>query len=54
MNAIRQILADEELDNIHSIYADQWDWGKVIDSDQRNSGLLENTVKKIYERISEK
>ncbi len=35
MNAIRR---DEELDNIHSIYVDQWDWEKVITKDQRTDG----------------
>ena len=38
MNAIRR---DEELDNIHSIYVDQWDWEKVITADQRNDEYLE-------------
>ena len=32
MNAVRR---DEELDNLHSIYVDQWDWGRVITADQR-------------------
>ena len=45
MNAIRR---DEELDNIHSIYVDQWDWEKVITADQRNDEFLEHTVKVIY------
>ena len=45
MNAIRR---DEELDNIHSIYVDQWDWERVITEDQRNDKYLEHTVKLIY------
>ncbi|HCW52185.1 MAG TPA: aspartate--ammonia ligase [Clostridium sp.] len=46
MNAIRR---DEELDNIHSIYVDQWDWEKIIDKSERNIETLESVVKKIYE-----
>ncbi len=45
MNAIRR---DEELDNLHSIYVDQWDWEKVITKDQRNIEFLEHTVRNIY------
>ena len=45
MNAIRR---DEELDNIHSIYVDQWDWEKVISREQRTVGFLEETVRGIY------
>jgi aspartate--ammonia ligase len=45
MNAIRR---DEELDNLHSIYVDQWDWEKVITADQRNDAFLEHTVRIIY------
>jgi len=45
MNAIRR---DEELDNIHSIYVDQWDWERVITADQRNDKYLEHTVRIIY------
>lgn len=45
MNAIRR---DEELDNIHSLYVDQWDWEKVISKDMRNEGFLKQTVKQIY------
>lgn len=45
MNAIRR---DEELDNIHSIYVDQWDWEKVMLPEQRNRGYLEQTVRIIY------
>jgi aspartate--ammonia ligase len=45
MNAIR---CDDSLDNLHSIYADQWDWEKAISRKQRTSAFLEDTVKKIY------
>ena len=45
MNAIR---ADEDLDNIHSLYVDQWDWEMAIDSGDRTSDFLKDTVKKIY------
>ncbi len=48
MNAIR---CDEEMDNIHSIYVDQWDWEKVIDSSSRNLVYIKNTVKKIVNAI---
>ena len=48
MNALRP---DEELDNIHSIYVDQWDWEKVISEDQRNLEYLKSTVSRIYEAI---
>ena len=48
MNALRP---DEELDNIHSIYVDQWDWEKVISEDQRNLEYLKSTVRRIYEAI---
>ncbi len=44
MNAVRR---DEELDNIHSIYVDQWDWEKVITADQRCREYLEETVRLI-------
>lgn len=46
MNAIR---ADEDLDNIHSIYVDQWDWCAAISEDDRTVMYLKETVQKIYE-----
>jgi len=46
MNAIRR---DEELDNIHSIYVDQWDWELVIDSKQRNLETLKTIVNSVYQ-----
>lgn len=48
MNAIR---ADEEMDNLHSIYVDQWDWEKVIDSQTRNLSTLKDAVTQIVETI---
>ena len=50
MNAIRK---DEKLDNIHSIYVDQWDWEKVIDEKDRTLDYLFDTVKNIHEVILE-
>ena len=48
MNALRP---EEDLDNIHSIYVDQWDWEKVITREQRNLDFLKRTVRRIYEAI---
>ena len=45
MNAIRR---DEKMDNIHSIYVDQWDWEKLIKLEDRNEEFLFQTVKDIY------
>ncbi len=45
MNAIRR---DEEMDNLHSVYVDQWDWEKVITKEQRNEAYLKETVTTIY------
>jgi aspartate--ammonia ligase len=45
MNAIRR---DEEPDNLHSIYVDQWDWEMVITREQRTPDFLKGIVKKIY------
>jgi len=45
MNAIRR---DEVLDNLHSIYVDQWDWEKVIEKEERKIGMLKAVVKEIY------
>lgn len=44
MNAIRR---DEDLDNIHSIYVDQWDWEKIINEQDRNVEYLKSVVKLI-------
>lgn len=48
MNALRP---DEELDNLHSIYVDQWDWEKVITKEDRTLDFLKKTVRRIYEAI---
>lgn len=45
MNAIRR---DEDTDNLHSIYVDQWDWEKVIEKSERTPETLKDTVKKIF------
>ncbi len=46
MNAIRR---DEELDNLHSIYVDQWDWEKVIEKKERTCEYLKAIVQEIYQ-----
>lgn len=48
MNAIR---ADEELDNLHSLYVDQWDWEAVIEKKDRTLAFLRNVVRRIYAAI---
>lgn len=48
MNAVRR---DETMDNLHSIYVDQWDWEKVISEDMRTIETLQNEVRKIYDVI---
>lgn len=48
MNAIRR---DEELDNLHSIYVDQWDWERVMGDEERHVGTLKATVEAIYAGI---
>ncbi len=48
MNALRP---DEELDNIHSIYVDQWDWERVIRPEDRNADFLKKIVRRIYEAL---
>ena len=50
MNAIRR---DEDLDNLHSIYVDQWDWEKIITPQERTLETLKSTVKNIYEVFKE-
>ncbi|MBQ8591984.1 MAG: aspartate--ammonia ligase [Lachnospiraceae bacterium] len=45
MNAIRR---DEDTDNIHSIFVDQWDWEKVISKEERTLETLQNTVRTVY------
>ena len=46
MSAIRR---DEDTDNIHSIYVDQWDWEKIIDRKERHMDFLKETVRTIYQ-----
>ncbi|NLP16757.1 MAG: aspartate--ammonia ligase [Clostridiales bacterium] len=48
MNAIRR---DEETDNIHSIYVDQWDWEKIIDKSERNEKTLKSIVRLVYKAL---
>ena len=48
MNAIR---ADEELDNLHSLYVDQWDWERTMTAEQRNIDFLKDIVRRIYNTI---
>lgn len=50
MNAIRR---DEETDNLHSIYVDQWDWEKVISKEERNTATLRYNVRRVYEALKE-
>lgn len=45
MSAIRR---DEEVDNIHSIYVDQWDWEKIISREERTLDTLKETVRTVY------
>lgn len=48
MHAIRR---DEKLDNLHSIYVDQWDWEKIISKEERDLNTLKREVRKIYQAI---
>lgn len=48
MNAIRR---DEDTDNIHSIFVDQWDWEKIIYKDERNLSTLRSAVKRVYKAL---
>ncbi len=50
MNAIRR---DEDTDNIHSIFVDQWDWERIISKEERNIETLKNTVVKVYAALKE-
>ena len=50
MNAIRR---DEELDNLHSAYVDQWDWEKIITEDQRTEEYLHETVNRIVKALAD-
>lgn len=48
MNAIRR---DEDTDNIHSIFVDQWDWEKIITKEQRTLATLKDVVKSVYHTL---
>ncbi len=48
MNALRP---DEELDNMHSVYVDQWDWEKAISREERSLETLKNAVKKVWDNV---
>lgn len=48
MNALRP---EEDLDNIHSLYVDQWDWERVISPEERNLDFLKKTVQQIFEAL---
>lgn len=48
MNAIRR---DDDMDNLHSVFVDQWDWEKVISADLRTEAYLEDTVRRIVSAI---
>ena len=50
MSAIRR---DEDTDNLHSIYVDQWDWEKVISKEERNTQTLEQTVRCVYRALKD-
>ena len=48
MNAIRK---DEEVDNLHSVYGDQWDWEKIISKEERTENVLKQHVRQIFKII---
>ena len=48
MSAIRR---DEDTDNVHSLYVDQWDWEKIISREERNMEMLQYTVRKVYSAL---
>lgn len=50
MNAIRR---DEDTDNVHSIFVDQWDWEKIISKEERNVETLKQTVEKVYSALKD-
>ena len=50
MSAIRR---DEDTDNIHSIYVDQWDWEKIIDRSERNTDTLKEVVRRVYSALKD-
>ena len=50
MNAIRR---DEDTDNLHSVFVDQWDWERIIDKEERNVDTLKAIVNKVYQALME-
>ena len=48
MTAIRR---DEDTDNLHSLYVDQWDWERIINKDERNTDTLKKIVNRVYEAL---
>ena len=48
MNAIRR---DEDTDNLHSIFVDQWDWEKIISKEERNFDTLKENVRRVYDAL---
>ncbi len=50
MNAIRR---DEDTDNLHSIFVDQWDWEYILDESERNIDTLKTIVKRVYQSLQE-
>lgn len=50
MNAIRR---DEDTDNIHSLFVDQWDWERIIEKEERNLDTLKAIVRKVYQALEE-
>ena len=48
MNAIRR---DEDTDNIHSVYVDQWDWERIIEKDERTLDTLKSMVRRVYRSL---
>lgn len=50
MNAIRR---DEDTDNIHSLFVDQWDWEKIISKEERNVEILKTNVTKVYKALKD-
>ncbi|HIS48740.1 MAG TPA: aspartate--ammonia ligase [Candidatus Scybalocola faecigallinarum] len=48
MNAIRR---DEDTDNLHSLFVDQWDWEKIIDKEERNFDTLKENVRRVYDAL---
>ncbi len=48
MNAIRR---DEDTDNIHSVFVDQWDWERIISREERNENMLKDIVRRVYKAL---